>query len=594
MAPKYKKLRKGASSGALSDGSQEPSTETSTPVPEDSGRVAYANLISDPRSRDIKLINFSLSMKSTTIVEDTQIDFRKGGRYGLLGRNGCGKSTFLKCIAEREIPIPETFDIFLLSHEAEPSEETALEYVIGPAKAEIIRIEALVEKIQSESPDSDILQDLYERQDELDPATFETRASIILRGLGFSAIGTQLSKGGATIDKKTKDMSGGWRMRVALARALFVAPAILLLDEPTNHLDLETCVWLEGYLAEYKKILIMCCHSQDFLNGVCTDMMVISEKKLKTWTGNYDQYVKTKSELDTNTIKAYKKQQEDIEHIRAFIASCGTFANLVKQAQSKQKIIDKMEAAGLIQMPFVEPIFRFKFHDAGKVDSVLISASDAAFSYTGEKKDYLFKGVDFGIWPTSRIALVGPNGAGKSTLIKLICGELSPCEGMMTRASSLTIGRFHQHSAEVLDLEKSPVEYIASKFAAKFPENRTEEWRAVVGTYGIPSAAHLEPIKYLSDGLKTRLVFCEISMRMPHLLLLDEPTNAADMEMIDSMAEAIRDFKGGVVVISHDFRLLQQVVKEIWIVDRGIKKWDGGIIEYKNLLKKKHGYQKKD
>ena len=599
MAPK-RKLRRGNSSGSnlastddLGIDGQSPTTP-GTPFPaEDTGRVAAATLISDYRSRDIKLINFSLSMKSTTIVEDTEIDFRKGGRYGLLGRNGCGKSTFLKCIAAREIPIPESFDIFLLSREAEPGEETALEYVIGPAKDEIIRLEALVEKLQCEAPESDLLQDLYERQEELDPATFETRASIILRGLGFSPIGAALSKGGATIDKKTKDMSGGWRMRVALARALFVAPSILLLDEPTNHLDLETCVWLEGYLAEYKKILIMCCHSQDFLNGVCTDMLVMSERKLKCWSGNYDQYVKTKSEQDTNQIKAYKKQQEDIEHIRAFISSCGTFANLVKQAQSKQKIIDKMEAAGLITMPYVEPIFRFRFYDAGKIDSVLVSASDCAFSYTGRREDYLFKGVDFGIWPTSRIALVGPNGAGKSTLIKLICGENTPCEGTMTRASSLTIGRFHQHSAEVLDLDKSPVEYIASKFQQKYPENRTEEWRAVVGTYGIPSDLHLEPIRYLSEGLKTRLVFCEISMRMPHILLLDEPTNAADMEMIDSMAEAIRNFKGGVVVISHDFRLLQQVVKEIWIVDRGIKIWDGDILSYKNLLKSKHGYAKK-
>jgi ATP-binding cassette subfamily F protein 2 len=382
-------------------------------------------------------------------------------------------------------------------------------------------------------------------------------------------------------------------MRVALARALFIAPAILLLDEPTNHLDLETCVWLEGYLAEYKKILIMCCHSQDFLNGVCTDMLVMQEHKLKHWTGNYDQYVKTKGEIETNQIKAYKKQQGDIADIKKFISSCGTFANLVKQAQSRQKILDKMEADGLIVMPFVEPIFRFQFYDGGKIDGVLVSASDVAFSYTGRKEDYLFKGIDFGVWPSSRIALVGPNGAGKSTLIKLICGENNPTEGTMSRAGGVSIGRFHQHSTEVLDLDKTPVEYISSKFAHKFPTNRLEEWRAVVGNYGIPSDMHLEPIRYLSEGLKTRLVFCEISLNVPHVLLLDEPTNAADMEMIDSMADAIRNFNGAVVVISHDFRLLQQVVKEIWIVDKGIRKWDGDIQSYKAMLKKTFGYTKK-
>lgn len=589
-----RKMRRGTGSSASNlDETGSPNSVSESPFPEDSGRVAGATLISDARSPDIKFINFSLSMKSTTIVDNTDVDFRRGGRYGLIGRNGCGKSTLLKCIAEREIPIPEMHSIYLLSKEADPSELTALEYVIGPAQDELLRIEAMIEKLQVEDPQSEALMDLFDRQDELDPTTFESRASIILRGLGFSPIGTALKQGGATIDKKTKDMSGGWRMRVALARALFIAPSILLLDEPTNHLDLETCVWLEGYLAEYKKILIMCCHSQDFLNGVCTDMLVMSEKKLRCWSGNYDQYVKTKGEQETNQIKAYRKQQDDIEHIRAFIASCGTFANLVKQAQSKQKIIDKMEADGLIKMPYVEPIFRFRFQDAGKVDGVLVSASGCAFSYTGKKEDYLFQNVDFGVWPSSRIALVGPNGAGKSTLVKLICGDYSPCEGVMQRAGSLTIGRFHQHSADVLDLDKSPVEYIASKFSQKFPENRTEDWRAVVGTYGIPTSLHLEPIRYLSDGLKTRLVLCEISMRRPHILLLDEPTNAADMEMIDSMAEAIQQFNGAVVVISHDFRLLQQVVKEIWIVDRGIKTWNGDILTYKNLLKSKHGYVRK-
>ena len=243
-------------------------------------------------------------------------------------------------------------------------------------------------------PESELLFDLYDRQDELDPSTFESRASTILVGLGFKSSASD-SEGGSTIHKKTKDMSGGWRMRVALARALFVSPSILLLDQPTNHLDLEACVWLEDYLSTYKKILIVISHSQDFLNGVCTDMMVMQEQKLKYWSGNYDSYMKTRTEQETNQvfnlidflffifkilyyyyyyyyyfkkkkkIKSYKTQQEEIADIKQFIASCGTYANLVRQAKSRQKILDKMEEAGLIQMPFEEPIFRFKFADAG-------------------------------------------------------------------------------------------------------------------------------------------------------------------------------------------------------------------------------------
>lgn len=194
--------------------------------------------------------------------------------------------------------------------------------------------------------------------------------------------------------------------------------------------------------------------------------------------------------------------------------------------------------------------------------------------------------------PIPKKTFHSPPPAGKSTLLKLICGENSCSEGTISTRSGLSIGRFHQHSAEVLDLDKSPVEYISSKYQDKYPQNRLEEWRAVVGNYGIPKDYHLEKISKLSDGLKTRLVFCEISLQNPHLLLFDEPTNAADMEMIDSMAEAIKAFNGGVVVISHDFRLLQKVAEEIWVIDRGVHVFDGDIRAYKASLKNKFGYKK--
>src|SRR3569833_1144386 len=220
--------------------------------------------------------------------------------------------------------------------------------------------------------------------EKMDPSTFSTRASLILTGLGFNK---------TTIHKKTKDMSGGWRMRVALGKALFVQPSLLLLDDPTAHLDLEACVWLEEYLKKWERTLVLVSHSQDFLNGVCTNMIDMREKKLIYYGGNYDSYVKTRSEQETNQMKAYQKQQEEIAHIKKFIASCGTYANLVRQAKSRQKILDKMEADGLIEMPYEEPIFRFQFTDCGDMSPPLISFSNVSFSYSGEKRDYLFNDI---------------------------------------------------------------------------------------------------------------------------------------------------------------------------------------------------------
>jgi ATP-binding cassette subfamily F protein 2 len=346
-------------------------------------------------------------------------------------------------------------------------------------------------------------------------------------------------------------------------------------------------VWLEDYLSTYSKILIVVSHSQEFLNGVTTHTMVMQRKKLKVWGGNYDSYVQTRAEQDKNQMTLYKKQQEEIAHIKAFIASCGTYANLVRQGKSREKQLQKMIDDGLLEPPYSDPIFRFKFPETSKLPPPLISFADVAFSYSGAKKDYLFSGLRFGIDSDSRIALVGPNGAGKSTLLKLMVGENSPCEGSVGLRSGMSIGRYHQHSAEVLDNDATPLDYISRKYADRYPKRTMEEWRAALGNYGVPSDYHLLPTGCLSEGLKLRLVFAEIALCQPHILLLDEPTNAADMELIDSMAEAINAFQGGVVIISHDFRLLQQVAKEIWEVDRGVRKWEGDIRSYKTNLKKK-------
>ncbi|KAI9262790.1 P-loop containing nucleoside triphosphate hydrolase protein [Sporodiniella umbellata] len=542
-------------------------------------RTATGVYTSQERSRDIKIDSFSLNFHGRILIDNASIELNFGRRYGLVGSNGSGKSTFLESLAGRDIEIPDHIDIYLLNQEAEPSDRNAIQSVIDSAQAEVARLERQVEELLGEEDggDNPLLDDIYERIEQMDPATFETRACTLLSGLGFST--TQMAKA-------TKDMSGGWRMRVALARALFIKPTLLLLDEPTNHLDMEATVWLEEYLKTYDRILIIVSHSEDFLNGVCSNMMHLTHKcKLNYYGGNYDMFVKTKAENEVNQAKAYAKQQEEIAHIKKFIASAGTYANLVRQAKSKQKIIDKMEAAGLIEKVEQEAPFKFSFTDVQKLPPPVMAFQDVAFAYNGKPENYLYKGLELAIDMDSRIALVGPNGAGKSTLLKLMDSELVPSEGRIQKHTSLKLGKYSQHSNDQLDPKVSPIDYMRNKF----PEEGTdvEHWRRQLGRYGLTGAHQTSLIETLSDGLKSRLVFAELAVLRPHIILLDEPTNHLDMESIDSLADAINRFTGGVVLVSHDFRLISQVAKQIWICDKGrVENFEGSIKEYKENLRK--------
>ncbi|ORX93405.1 P-loop containing nucleoside triphosphate hydrolase protein [Basidiobolus meristosporus CBS 931.73] len=543
-------------------------------------RTSTGVLTSQPASRDIKIESFTLSFFGRELISNATIELNFGRRYGLIGANGSGKSTFLKALGNREVPIPPHVDIYLLSEEAAPSEYTAVEAVIKNAEEEVKRLEKEVEELLTEedAADNPILEDIYERIENLDPTTFEVRACTLLHGLGFSK--DQMAK-------KTKDMSGGWRMRVALAKALFIRPTLLLLDEPTNHLDLEACVWLEEYLKGYDRILVVVSHSQDFLNNVCTNIMHLThQRKLTYYGGNYDTFIKTKAELEANQMKAYYKQQDEIAHIKKFIASAGTYANLVRQAKSKQKIIDKMEAAGLIEKVEPPPAFKFNFTDVPKLPPPVLSFDKVWFSYDGKEENSLYRDLELGVDMDSRIALVGPNGAGKSTLLKLMMGELVPISGRVSRHTHLKIGKYNQHSADQLDMTVSPIDYMRNKFGEEFGKD-VSFWRTQIGRYGLTGTHQTSLISNLSDGLKTRLVFAELALAQPHIILLDEPTNHLDMESIDSLADAINQFSGGVVLVSHDFRLISQVAQAIWVCEKGtVTPWNDDIAAYKEHLRK--------
>ncbi|PIN03553.1 putative transporter (ABC superfamily) [Handroanthus impetiginosus] len=541
-----------------------------------SDRTCTGVLCSHPLSRDIRIESLSLTFHGHDLIVDSELELNYGRRYGLLGLNGCGKSTLLSAIGCRELPIPEHMDIYHLTREIEASDMSSLEAVIS-CDEERLRLEKEAEALAGqEDGGGEQLERIYERLEAMDASTAEKRAAEILYGLGFNK---------KMQEKKTRDFSGGWRMRIALARAIFINPTILLLDEPTNHLDLEACVWLEETLKRFDRILVVVSHSQDFLNGVCTNIIHMQNKKLKPYTGNYDQYVQTRAELEENQMKQYKWEQEQIASMKEYIARFGHgSAKLARQAQSKENTLAKMERGGLTERVVKDKVLTFRFTDVGKLPPPVLQFVEVTFGYTPD--NLIYKNLDFGVDLDSRVALVGPNGAGKSTLLKLMTGDLVPLDGMVRRHNHLRIAQFHQHLAEKLDLEMSALQYMIKEY----PGNEEEKMRAAVGRFGLSGKAQVMPMKNLSDGQRSRVIFAWLAWRQPHLLLLDEPTNHLDIETIDSLAEALNEWDGGMVLVSHDFRLINQVAHEIWVCEnQAVTRWEGDIMDFKEHLRAKSG-----
>ncbi|XP_009356910.2 ABC transporter F family member 1 [Pyrus x bretschneideri] len=590
-ASKKKAAQKKAAAAAKRGGKAAAAAASSKAAAADNGADKLANgvgsmhisdrnctgvLCSHPLSRDIRIESLSVTFHGHDLIVDSELELNYGRRYGLLGLNGCGKSTLLTAIGLRELPIPDHMDIYHLSREIEASDMSSLEAVIS-CDEERIKLEKEVEELAAQDDGGgEQLERIYERLEALDAATAEKRAAEILYGLGFDK---QMQA------KKTRDFSGGWRMRIALARALFINPTILLLDEPTNHLDLEACVWLEEMLKNFERILVVISHSQDFLNGVCTNIIHMQNKKLKIYTGNYDQYVQTRSELEENQMKQYKWEQEQIANMKEYIARFGHgSAKLARQAQSKEKTLAKMERGGLAEKVARDKVLIFRFVDVGKLPPPVLQFVEVSFGYTPD--NLIYKNIDFGVDLDSRIALVGPNGAGKSTLLKLMTGEVFPSDGMVRRHNHLRIAQFHQHLAEKLDMELSALAYMIKEY----PGNEEEKMRAAIGKFGLSGKAQVMPMKNLSDGQRSRVIFAWLAFRQPQLLLLDEPTNHLDIETIDSLAEALNEWDGGLVLVSHDFRLINQVAQEIWVCEnQAVTKWNGDIMDFKQHLKIKAG-----
>jgi len=532
---------------------------------------------------DIIIDSFSLTFYGKELIADSTLHLSAGRRYGIIGANGSGKSTMLHCIGSGEVPLPPHIDVFYLSSEVEGSEISALDCVL---KVDEMRSKleeqanqlseelAVLDGEEAESLNTKLC-DIYDRLEQLDSDSALARAAKILSGLGFTA---------DMQHKATKEFSGGWRMRIALARALFICPTFLILDEPTNHLDMESCVWLEEYLIRWnpKGILLLVSHSQDFLNGVCTNIIHLFNRRLNYYGGNYDSFIQTKAEKEENQMRTHKWEQDQIKHMKQYIARFGHgSAKLARQAKSKEKSLARMERAGLTEAVKKDRTVSFLFPDPEDLPPPVLVFQNVSFGYSPDK--LLYRNLEFGVDLDSRVALVGPNGVGKTTLLKLMLGELNPTDGQVTPHNKLRLAKFSQHFVDQIDLSLTPLRFMRNEF----PEIPEEEMRSWLGRFGLSGGPQLQSMETLSDGQKSRVIFAYMAHQNPHILLLDEPTNHLDIETIDALADAINAFGGGVVLVSHDMRLIAQVAEELWLCqDQRVTIYRGDILEYKNVLKR--------
>jgi ATP-binding cassette subfamily F protein 1 len=354
-------------------------------------------------------------------------------------------------------------------------------------------------------------------------------------------------------------------MRISLARALFMEPTLLLLDEPTNHLDLNAVIWLESYLQKWKNTLLVVSHDQDFLDGVVTDIMHLEDRKLAYYRGQYEQFKDMYTQNVTKAHKDWDKQQKAI-----------------RRAKAKGKTKKEAEASvgALLPKPDVYRV-DFDFGEAEPLSAPILEVMDAGFRY-GDEHPVLFENLNFGVDMTTRASIVGPNGVGKSTLVKMLIGELEPTEGDVRRNRFLNVGMYSQHFADKLPMDQSPVDFLAGKRAEKA---QVQSARAILGRFGLEAHAHLIPVSELSGGQKARVVFASLASEDYHILFFDEPTNHLDIESIDALADGIDNFNGGVVIVSHDARLLRLAECELWVVgDLNCKPFGADLDEYRDSL----------
>ena len=496
----------------------------------------------------LKLEKLTYRIAGRTLLDEADMHLPRGHHAGLVGRNGCGKSTLFQLTLGHIHPDSGkmTFmgrpKVATVAQEMPGGTQTPLEFVLASHQ----EMTALLKEAET-CEDPDRIADLYMRLGEIDAYTAEARAARILVGLGYTH---------EQQHQPLSAFSGGWRMRVALAAALFQEPDLLLLDEPTNHLDLEAALWLEGFLKSYPHTLLIISHDRQLLNAVTDRIYHLHQGKILAYKGNYDFYERTRKEQMMYMAAHNEKIQAQRDHMMKFVERFRAKASKARQAQSRLKALSKLEPLSLMTD---DPSLTIHFPDPEKLAPPLISFEKVSIGYEGKA---VLKHLNGSIMPEDRIALLGQNGNGKSTFAKLLAGRLSPLNGSYEASSKVRVGYFHQHQMEDLTQGRTAFHHVMDAM-----HRATEtQVRSHLGRFGFNKDKSEVPVEKLSGGEKARLVLSLITTQKPNILIFDEPTNHLDVEMRESLMMAINSFKGAVILITHDWHLLRHTVDTLWLV----------------------------
>ncbi len=522
----------------------------------------------------ITLRGITLRRGTKVVLDQASVTLQPGEKIGLIGRNGAGKSSLFSLLTGRlhadagDVDMPPRWRIGEVAQDMPDTEDGATDFVLQGDTVLQAAQDALT--AAESSGDGHAIADAHMALDEAGAFDAPSRAQSLLLGLGFRI---------EQLDAPVNSFSGGWRMRLQLARALMCPADLLLLDEPTNHLDLDALVWLEAWLKRFDGTLVIISHDREFLDAITKVIVHLDEATLTRYTGNYSAFEEMRAERLTQAAAAYGKQQERMAHLQRFIDRFKAKASKAKQAQSRVKALARMEKLAPV---LTSSDFQFEFREPASLPNPMLALDGLACGYD---KTVIVRNINRSVLAGQRIGILGANGQGKSTLVKTISHTLAPLGGTITEGKGLQIGYFAQQELDVLRLDEGPLSHLVRLARDQGPAAREQELRDFLGRFRFTGDMVGQAVGSLSGGEKARLVLAMLVWQRPNLLLLDEPTNHLDLTTREALSMALNEFEGTVMLVSHDRALLREVCDEFWLVTRGgVEPFDGDLDDYQRWL----------